>query len=145
MNQESKELSEMLTQVGITARIVGVSKLTELLKTLQKTQKDITEEELSKSKQIIEIVCKNFGVTFEDFFKNKKTRERKQALSVICYILNKIIKLEYQKISFIVKKSTAVVSVSVNEISNLNPYYKFNKTLKEKLDLTLLEVNNKLY
>ena len=83
MNQEKDDISKMLMEVGATAEIVGVSKLTEILKHIQKSQKDLTIEEYDKAMLIINIVCETYSMTLEDFYSNKRKNNRTQGQLIL--------------------------------------------------------------
>jgi chromosomal replication initiation ATPase DnaA len=89
MNQEKDNISKMLMEVGATAEIVGVSKLTEILKHIQKSQKELTIEEYDKAMFIINIVCETYSMTLEDFYSNKRKNNRRYALGSVFYICSK--------------------------------------------------------
>ena len=75
MSQEKSDILKMLMEVGTTAEIVGVSKLTEILKDIQKTQKDLTIEEYERAMSIINLTCETYSMSLEDFYSNKRKKQ----------------------------------------------------------------------
>lgn len=141
MSQETQQFTELLKQVGTTAKLLGVDKLTEILKDVQKNHKDITMEQYNISHQVIQNVCKVYEITEADFFDNKRKNMRKYALATVCYILNKNYNFDYYTISFIVKKSKSLVSVLITEISQLDNTHFQDRIIVKKLQqsLTLIQ------
>ena len=142
MNQEKDDISKMLMEVGATAEIVGVSKLTEILKHIQKSQKDLTIEEYDKAMLIINIVCETYSMTLEDFYSNKRKNNRRYALGSVFYILYKKESFDYEKISFITKKPFPLISILIKEIKEMSRTHPFEKQILSKLDNILLKLEN---
>lgn len=142
MNQEKDDISKMLMEVGATAEIVGVSKLTEILKHIQKSQKDLTIEEYDKAMLIINIVCETYSMTLEDFYSNKRKNNRRYALGSVFYILYKKESFDYEKISFITKKPFPLISILIKEIKEMSRTHPFEKQILSKLDDILLKLEN---
>jgi chromosomal replication initiation ATPase DnaA len=140
MNQETEDISKMLNEVGVTAKIVGISQLTEILKYIQKTHQDISEKDYENAKNVIVITCKHYDMTFEDFYSKKRKNERRYALATVCYILNKDYNFNLDKISFIVKKSIFFVSILINEIGDMNKKHPVDLKILNKLEKILLEI-----
>jgi hypothetical protein len=140
MNQEKDDISKMLMEVGATAEIVGVSKLTEILKHIQKSQKDLTIEEYDKAMLIINIVCETYSMTLEDFYSNKRKNNRRYALGSVFYILYKKESFDYEKISFITKKPFPLISILIKEIKEMSRTHPFEKQILSKLDNILLKL-----
>lgn len=141
MNQEKEKFTKMLTEVGNTAEIIGVDKLTELLKDIQKSQKEITQEEYDKAMAIIKVVCENYSISIEEFYNNKRKNNRRYAIASVCYILNKTEKFDYQKISFMTKKSFAYISILIKEISEMSITHPFDKKILNKLEEIKSQLN----
>ena len=143
MNQETQEpedISKMLNEVGATAKIVGVNKLTEILKHIQKTHQDISEKDYENAKNVIVKTCKHYDMTFEDFYSKKRKNERRYALATVCYILNKEYKFNLDKISFVVKKSVFFVSILINEVMDMNRKHPVDIKVLTRLDKILSEI-----
>lgn len=141
MNQEKEKFTKMLTEVGNTAEIIGVDKLTELLKNIQKSKKEITQEEYDKAMVVIKVVCDNYSISIEDFFHNKRKNNRRYAIASACYILNKIEKFDYEKISFITNKSFPFISILIKEISEMSIKHPFDKKILTKLEEIKSQLN----
>jgi chromosomal replication initiation ATPase DnaA len=142
MSQETQQFTELLKQVGTTAKVVGVEKLTEILKEVKKNYKDISPEQYQISQNVIKIVCEVYEISYDDFFDNKRKNMRKYALSIVCYVLNEIYKMDYEIISFIVKKSKGLISVLISDIKQLNKNHFQDKQTLVKLDKVLTLINN---
>lgn len=141
MSQETNDISNMLVQVGVTAKVVGVQKLTEMLKDIQQKSKEITEEDYVNANFVVEIVCNNFQITKEDFYSNKRKNNRRFALGCVCYILNSNYEFDYKKIEFIIKKSFSYVSILISEIKDMSSSHPYDKKILEKLTLSINEIN----
>jgi chromosomal replication initiation ATPase DnaA len=144
MKQETNELSEMLVQVGVTAKAVGVQKLTEMLKDIQQKSKEITDEDYENSKYVVSVVCNQFDITVSDFYSNKRKNNRRHALGCVCFILDKYYGFDYKKIEFVIKKSFSYVSILISEIKDMNPNHPYDKKTLEKLNLAIKEITNKI-
>ena len=142
MSQETQQFTELLKQVGTTAKVIGVEKLTEILKEVKKNYKDISPEQYKISQNVIKIVCEVYEISYDDFFDNKRKNMRKYALSIVCYVLNEIYKMDYEIISFIVKKSKGLISVLISDIKQLNKNHFQDKQTLVKLDKVLTLINN---
>lgn len=143
MSQEKSDILKMLMEVGTTAEIVGVTKLTEILKDIQKTQKDLTIEEYEKAMSIINVVCETYSMSLEDFYSNKRKNNRRYALGSVFYILYKKENFDYEKISFITKKPFPLISILIKEIKEMSKTHPFEKQILSKLDTILLKLENK--
>jgi chromosomal replication initiation ATPase DnaA len=142
MSQEKDDISKMLMEVGATAEIVGVSKLTEILKHIQKSQKELTIEEYDKAMFIINIVCETYSMSLQDFYSNKRKNNRRYALGSVFYILYKKYDFDYDKISFITKKPFPLISILIKEIKEMSRTHPFEKQILSKLDNILLKLEN---
>ena len=142
MSQEKEEFTKMLKEVGVTANIVGVDKLTNLLKEIQKTHKDLTEEEYKNAMNIIAIVSDCYEMSISDFYSNKRKNDRRYALGSVCYILHKQKNFDYKKISFITKKSFTYISILIKEIEQMSITHPFEKKILQKLEIIKTKIDN---
>jgi len=142
MSQETQQFTELLKQVGTTAKAVGVEKLTEILKEVKKNYKDISPEQYQISQSVIKTVCEVYEISHDDFFDNKRKNMRKYALSIVCYVLNEIYKMDYDTISFIVKKSKGLISVLISDMKQLNKNHFQDRQTLVKLEKVLTLINN---
>jgi chromosomal replication initiation ATPase DnaA len=140
MNQETDDISKMLNEVGVTAKIVGVTELTKILKHIQKTHEDISENDYENAKNIIIKTCSHYDMTFEDFYSKKRKNERRYALASVCYILKIKYNFNLDKISFLVKKSVFFVSILINEIQDMNRKHPVDLKILTRLDKILSEI-----
>lgn len=139
MNQEN-DFTKMLKEVGITAEIVGVSNLTSLLKYIQKNHKEINEEDYKNAMNVIEVVCKNYNITIEDFYSNKRKNDRRYALGTVCYILNKKMNFKIISICYIVKKAHVFVYGLVKQIEELDEKHPSDRVFVKKLNNIISEL-----
>lgn len=139
-NQETEDISKMLNEVGVTAKIVGVNNLTQMLKNIQKIHKDINEKDYENANNVILSTCKHYDMTFDDFYSKKRKNDRRYALATVCYILNKEYKFSPEKISFVVKKSVFFISILINEIMDMNKKHPVDAKVLNKLDKILSEI-----
>jgi len=142
MSQENLDISNMLKEVGTTAEIVGVTKLTEILKDIQKNQKELTQEEYEKALGIINQVCETYSMSVDDFYSNKRKNNRRYALGTVFYILYEKNKMDFEKISLITKKPFSLISILIKEIKEMNKNHPFDKDILYKLETILLKLEN---
>jgi hypothetical protein len=142
MNQENLDISKMLKEVGSTAEIVGVAKLTEFLKDIRKTHKEITQEEYDKAKQLISIVCDEYQMTTDEFYCTLRKNNRRYALAFVFFILYKKYYFDYNKIHYVTKKSFTVISTLIKEVEEMSRTHPFEKKMLSKLDNILLKIEN---
>jgi chromosomal replication initiation ATPase DnaA len=142
MSQENLDISNMLKEVGTTAEIVGVTKLTEILKDIQKNQKELTQEEYEKALGIIKQVCETYSMSMDEFYSNKRKNNRRYALGTVFYILYEKNKMDFEKISLITKKPFSLISILIKEIKEMNKNHPFDKDILYKLETILLKLEN---
>lgn len=142
MNQEKEDFTKMLKEVAVTANIVGVDKLTNLLKEIQKNHKDISEAEYQNAMQVISVVSECYDMSVDDFYSNKRKNDRKYALASVCYILKKYHNFNLKKISFVTRKSYEYISILTKEIDDLSITHPFDKKYLQKLESIKSKLNN---
>ena len=142
MSQENLDISNMLKEVGATASIVGVAKLTEILKDIRNTHKEITQEEYEKAIGIINLVCQEYSMNLDDFYSTKRKNNRRYALGSVFYILYEKNKLDFEKISLITRKPYSLISILIKEIKEMNDTHPFDKQILLKLNEVLNKLEN---
>lgn len=142
MNQEKEDFTKMLKEVAVTANVVGVDKLTNLLKEIQKNHKDISEAEYQNAMQVISVVSECYDMSVDDFYSNKRKNDRKYALASVCYILKKYHNFNFKKISFVTRKSYEYISILMKEIDDLSITHPFDKKYLQKLETIKSKLNN---
>lgn len=142
MNQEKEDFTKMLKEVAVTANVVGVDKLTNLLKEIQKNHKDISEAEYQNAMQVISVVSECYDMSVDDFYSNKRKNDRKYALASVCYILKKYHNFNLKKISFVTRKSYEYISILMKEIDDLSITHPFDKKYLQKLESIKSKLNN---
>ena len=140
MNQEKENFTKMLMEVGTTVEIVGVERLTELLKDIQKIHKDITYEQHEEALKVILVTSKNYDMTFDDFFSKKRKNDRRFALGTVCFILNKKLNFDANAISLIVKKGVGFVYFLIKEIEEMDKNHPVDKKILNKIENILQEL-----
>jgi chromosomal replication initiation ATPase DnaA len=138
---QDKNISKMLVELGATAEIVGVERLTQILKEIRKNEKNLTVDEYQKAMQIIEIVCTTYDITIDDFYSNKRKNNRRYALSSVFFVLNKKLNYDYEKISIITKKPFSIISILIKEISEMDKKHPFDNQILTKLDEIVEKTN----
>jgi len=138
---QDKNISKMLVELGATAEIVGVERLTQILKEIRKNEKNLTVDEYQKAMQIIEIVCTSYDITIDDFYSNKRKNNRRYALSSVFFVLNKKLNYDYEKISIITKKPFSIISILIKEISEMDKKHPFDNQILTKLDEIVEKTN----
>lgn len=138
---QEKNISKMLVELGATAEIVGVERLTQILKEIRKNEKNLTVDEYQKAMQIIEIVCETYDITIDDFYSNKRKNNRRYALSSVFFVLNKKFNYDYEKISIITKKPFSIISILLKEILEMDKKHPFENQILTKLDEIVEKIN----
>lgn len=138
---QDKNISKMLVELGATAEIVGVERLTQILKEIRKNEKNLTIDEYQKAMQIIEIVCTSYDITIDDFYSNKRKNNRRYALASVFFVLKKIFNYDYEKISIITKKPFSIISILIKEISEMDKKHPFENQILTKLDEIVEKIN----
>lgn len=138
---QDKNISKMLVELGATAEIVGVERLTQILKEIRKNEKNLTIDEYQKAMQIIEIVCTSYDITIDDFYSNKRKNNRRYALASVFFVLKKIFNYDYEKISIITKKPFSIISILIKEISEMDKKHPFENQILIKLDEIVEKIN----
>lgn len=133
MSQDNLKMQTLLNEVGKTAVILGVDKLTQHLVNIQKAEVNLDEQKVNLATRIIEETCLVFEITKRQFFSDARKMHRRIANGAVAYILIKYFGFESVDVSFILKKSETMISVVRKEIANLDPTHPYDKKILQKL------------
>lgn len=142
MNQETNNTSitKIFSELNKTLEVTGVEKLIEILKISRENDTDLDDDTIVKSRMIIQIVCDEFKIQYDDFFSRMRKNNRRYAIGITATILKDILKLDVADISFLLKKPNNLISIYSNEVMELNPRHKSDIVIIEKIE----NINTKL-
>lgn len=140
MNQETNDITKVLSELNKTIQVVGTEKLIEILKISRENDTDLDDETIVKSRMIIQIVCDEFKIEYDDFFSRQRKNNRRYAIGITATLLKDILKLDVADISFLLKKPNNLISIYSNEVLELNPKHKSDIVIIEKIE----NINTKL-
>lgn len=140
MNQETNDITKVLSELNKTISVIGTDKLIEILKISRENDTDLDDEVIVKSRMIIQIVCDEFSMEFNDFFSRMRKNNRRYAIGITATLLKNILKLDLADISFLLKKPNNLISIYSNEVLELNPKHKSDILIIEKIE----NINKKL-
>lgn len=140
MNQETNNITKVFSELNKTIQVIGTDKLIEILKISRENDTDLDDEVIVKSRMIIQIVCDEFSMEFNDFFSRMRKNNRRYAIGITATLLKNILKLDVADISFLLKKPNNLISIYSNEVLELNPKHKSDIMIIEKIE----NINNKL-
>jgi hypothetical protein len=142
MNQETKttNVTKIFLELNKTLEVIGVEKLIEILKISRENDTDLDDDTIVKSRMIIQIVCDEFKIQYDDFFSRMRKNNRRYAIGITATILKDILKLDVADISFLLKKPNNLISIYSNEVMELNPRHKSDIVIIEKIE----NINTKL-
>jgi hypothetical protein len=142
MNQETKttNVTKIFLELNKTLEVIGVEKLIEILKISRENDTDLHDDIIVKSRMIIQIVCDEFKIQYDDFFSRMRKNNRRYAIGITATILKDILKLDVADISFLLKKPNNLISIYSNEVIELNPRHKSDIVIIEKIE----NINTKL-
>ena len=142
MNQETKttNVTKIFLELNKTLEVIGVEKLIEILKISRENDTDLDDDTIVKSRMIIQIVCDEFKIQYDDFFSRMRKNNRRYAIGITATILKDILNLDVADISFLLKKPNNLISIYSNEVMELNPRHKSDIVIIEKIE----NINTKL-
>ena len=123
-----------------TIQVIGTEKLIEILKISRENNTDLDDETIVASRMIIQVVCDEFQIDYDDFFSRMRKNNRRYAIGITATLLKDILKLDVADISFLLKKPNNLISIYSNEVSELNPKHKSDIVIIEKIE----NINTKL-
>jgi chromosomal replication initiation ATPase DnaA len=140
MNQETNNITKVLSELNKTIHVIGADKLIEILKISRENDTDLDDDTIIKSRMIIQIVCDEFQIKYDDFFSRMRKNNRRYAIGITTTLLKDILKLDVADISFLLKKPNNLISIYSNEVMELNPKHKSDIVIIEKIE----NINTKL-
>lgn len=140
MNQETNNITKVLSELNKTIHVIGANKLIEILKISRENDTDLDDDTIIKSRMIIQIVCDEFQIKYDDFFSRMRKNNRRYAIGITTTLLKDILKLDVADISFLLKKPNNLISIYSNEVLELNPKHKSDIVIIEKIE----NINTKL-
>lgn len=144
MEQESNSVSKVLKELDRTIQVIGTEKLLEILKYSRLNTTNINEAQINRSLEIIKVVCDEFNITLVEFFDRKRKTNRRTAIGISAYLIQKELNLDNSNISYILKKPDESVSLYKQEIIRLNSNHPQDKQILEKIKKISETINSKL-
>jgi chromosomal replication initiation ATPase DnaA len=140
MNQETNNITNVLSEINKTIQVIGKDKLLELLKISRDNETNLNDEIKFKSQQVIKIVCDEFNIEVDDFYSRTRKNNRRYAIGITAMILKDFYNLDIADISFLLKKPNNLVSIYCTEVYELNPKHKSDIYIIERIQ----NINQKL-
>jgi chromosomal replication initiation ATPase DnaA len=140
MNQETNNITNVLSEINKTIQVIGKDKLLELLKISRDNESNLNEEIKLKSQEVIKIVCDEFNINVDDFYSRTRKNNRRYAIGITAMILKDYLNLDIADISFLLKKPNNLVSIYCTEVHELNPRHKSDIYIIERIE----NINQKL-
>jgi chromosomal replication initiation ATPase DnaA len=144
MEQESNSVSKVLKELDKTIQVIGTEKLIEILKYSRLNTTNINEAQINRSLEIIKVVCDEFNITLVEFFDRKRKTNRRTAIGISAYLIQKELNLDNSNISYILKKPDESVSLYKQEIIRLNSNHPQDKQILEKIKTISETINSKI-
>ena len=144
MEQESNSVSKVLKELDRTIQVIGTEKLLEILKYSRLNTTNINEAQINRSLEIIKVVCDEFNITLVEFFDRKRKTNRRTAIGISAYLIQKELNLDNSNISYILKKPDESVSLYKQEIIRLNSNHPQDKQILEKIKTISETINSKI-
>jgi len=144
MEQESNNVSKVLKELDKTIQVIGTEKLIEILKYSRLNTTNINEAQINRSLEIIKVVCDEFNITLVEFFDRKRKTNRRTAIGICAYLIQKELNLDNSNISYILKKPDEVISLYKQEIIRLNSDHLQDRQVLEKIKIISETINSKI-
>jgi hypothetical protein len=134
MKQETDNVSMVFKELDKTIQIVGAEKLIEILKYSRKNPPTLNQEQIEQALKLVQVVCDEFKISLEDIFDAKRKNNRRISIGVCAFIIQKKLNFDNSNISYILKKSDALISVYKQEILRLNTNHPSDRQILEKIN-----------
>jgi chromosomal replication initiation ATPase DnaA len=144
MEQETNNVSKVLKELDKTIQVIGTEKLLEILKYSRLNTTNINEAQINRSLEIIKVVCDEFNISLVEFFDRKRKTNRRTAIGISAYLIQKELNLDNSNISYILKKPDESVSLYKQEVIRLNPNHPQDKQILEKIKTISETINSKI-
>jgi chromosomal replication initiation ATPase DnaA len=135
MTEENNNVSKVLKELDKTIQVIGTDKLIEILKYSRLNMANINEEQINRSLEIIKVVCDEFNISLIEFFDRKRKTNRRTAIGICAYLIQKELNLDNSNISYILKKPDEVISLYKQEIIRLNSNHPQDIQVLEKIKI----------
>lgn len=99
------------------------------------------KEDSNQVELIVELVCKFFGISKDDFFSSSRKKEFTLSRQIVMYFLRKIFKMPFKDISKLFKKEHSTIIYNINTLEE--KLYK-DTGLKIKIDYLWREISKEL-
>ena len=134
-NNNNNNVSKVLKELDKTIQVIGTDKLIEILKYSRLNMANINEEQINRSLEIIKVVCDEFNISLIEFFDRKRKTNRRTAIGICAYLIQKELNLDNSNISYILKKPDEVISLYKQEIIRLNSNHPQDIQVLEKIKI----------
>lgn len=143
MEQERENICKVFSELDLTIKVVGTEKLIEILKYHRLNNSDLSERQIKNAVEIIKTVCEILNVSVEDFFDRKRKNNRRSAIGISAFFIQKELNLSNSDISYIFKKPDELVSIYKQEIVKLSENHPQDREVLEKIKQIKETLNNK--
>lgn len=120
---------------------VEIEKLTKQLKTLQPFKKKSTTLNVDLGTLIIEAICEYYSVKFENLVVKRNDGKDNNAITMICYFLNKYGLYTQKDIGVQINKDRSLVNKNIKKIHSLLYDYKPNEALLNQVKVLDFKIN----
>jgi hypothetical protein len=141
MKEETNNVSLVFKELDKTIQIIGADKLIEILKYSRKNPPTLNEEQIEQALKLVQLVCEEFNITFDDIFDMKRKNNRRISIGVCAFVIQKELKLDNSNISYILKKPDTLVSLYKQEILRLNSNHPSDRQVLQKIDNINANIN----
>lgn len=129
----NNEVGKLFLEINKTVERFGLKKVIDILRSYQKSDKELSNEEMDIANQIIDYICENFSITRNILFDQSRSVRKRHTMCVCAYFLRKKMNLDNVNISLLLNKHPADVSNYLSFVSQLSETIKHEKDLKEKI------------
>lgn len=141
MKEETNNVSLVFKELDKTIQIIGADKLIEILKYSRKNPPTLNQEQIEQALKLVQLVCEEFNITFDDIFDMKRKNNRRISIGVCAFVIQKELKLDNSNISYILKKPDTLVSLYKQEILRLNSNHPSDRQVLQKIDNINANIN----
>ena len=141
MNQQVNNVSKVLKELDKTIQVIGTDKLLEVLKFSRLSEKNISQEQVNRSLDIVKVVCDEFKISLNDFFANNKKTGKRISIGISAFLIQKEMALNNSDVSYILKKSDEAISLYKQEIIRLNSSHPQDKKILDKITIISETIN----
>jgi len=143
MAEETENICKVFNELDLTIKVVGTEKLIEIFKYYRLNNSDLNEQQINNAIEIIKAVCETLNVSVEEFFDRKRKNNRRIAIGISAFFIQKELNLNNSDISYIFKKPDELVSMYKQEIVKLSESHPQDREVLEKIKQIKEILNNK--